>query len=129
MRVSGGTAGTAALAELDAEEKRTTDVQAEFSGMFAMTPPAKELTALTDALAEKAPTLRFELLRRRAAARIEQGEAHYPLASTDLKAALKLRPAEPSVVMALDDLARRRAVGGAGDPLHRHQGGRPGASP
>jgi tetratricopeptide (TPR) repeat protein len=101
-----------ALAELDAEEHRTEEKQAEHKGMFAAPIPDKELTRLTDELMDKTPTLRFELLRRRAAARIDQGEGFYPQAAMDLKAALKLRPAEPMVVRSLDDLARRAAEAG-----------------
>lgn len=101
---------TAALAELDAEAHRTEEHKAEFTGMFAVPALAAELTALTDAVAEKTPAFRFDLLRRRAAARVAQGEIGFPAAATDLKAALKLRPAEPSVVMALDSLARRAAA-------------------
>ena len=103
---------TKALGELDAEDHRTNEHKAEFSGMFAATPPTPEQTSLTDAFAKRMETLRFELLRRRAGAKVDQGEAYYPQASQDLKAALKIRPAEPSVVMALDELARQAAAAG-----------------
>ena len=103
---------TAALDELDAEEERAREIAIEFTGMFAMPPVPAELTKQTEELAASAPTLRFELLKRRAAARVEQGEAHYPQASVDLKSALRLRPAEPSVVVALDSLARKAAEAG-----------------
>ena len=64
---------THALAELDAEEYRTDETKKEFSGMFAPEPLAKELTSHTDQLNERAPRLRFELLKRRA-----WGGAHAP---------------------------------------------------
>ena len=101
-----------ALAELDADVKRTEDISAEFRGMFASEPLKAEITALTDAFTERAPTLRFELLRRRASGSIDMGEAYYPRAATDLKAALKLKPAEPSIVMKLDELSRKAAEAG-----------------
>jgi len=40
---------------------------------------------MTNGQAAKADKLRFELLRRRAAARIEESEAHFPQAAMDLK--------------------------------------------
>ena len=101
-----------ALKELDAEEKRTEDVMAEFKGMFAPDPLRAELTALTAALTERMPQLRFDLLKRRANGYIDGGEVYYARAATDLKAALKLKPAQPSIVMKLDELSRKAAEAG-----------------
>ena len=54
--------------------------------------------------------LRFELLRRHAAASVELD--NLPAAARDLKAALKLRPADPAVCHTLDDICRRAAAAG-----------------
>ena len=103
---------TAALAELDAETRRAEEIKAERTGMCALPQPPAELTELTDDLTRREPTLRFELLRRRAASRMEESELMYPQAAIDLKEALKLRPADTQVVMALDDLSRRAGAAG-----------------
>ena len=103
---------TAALMELECEEIRADEKKAEHVGMFAAPLPPKELTALTEQLAKRTPTLRFELLTRRGSAHVDAGEDHYPRAASDFKAALKLRPAEPSVVRALDQLSKRAAEAG-----------------
>jgi len=102
---------TAALNELELEVNwRVGQTKAETTGMFALTVPEAAMTELTDDLHKKEPTLRYELLRRRAASRMAESELLYPQAATDLKEALKLRPADTAVVMTLDELARRAAA-------------------
>ena len=103
---------TAALAELDDEVQRTKEHESEHTGMFAEPVPPAEDTALTTDLKERADKLRFELLRRRAAARIEEGETFYAQAAADLKECLKLRPADAATVRSLDELSRRAAAAG-----------------
>ena len=109
---------TTALRELDMDAERAKTIESEQSGMFAMPVPPKEMTELTDAQLAKEPTLRFELLRRRGSAYVDEGEATYRQAAVDLKEALKLRPGEQSIVMMLDDLSRRAAAANVDlDPL------------
>mmetsp|Transcript_39055 Transcript_39055/g.78100 ORF Transcript_39055/g.78100 Transcript_39055/m.78100 type:complete len:720 (-) Transcript_39055:329-2488(-) len=101
---------TTALAELDLEVIRTEHTKAEQTGMFALPVPDASMTELTDDLHKKEATLRYELLRRRAASFMAESELLYPQAAIDLKEALKLRPADTAVVMALDELSRRAAA-------------------
>ena len=60
-----------ALAELDADEKRVVNDGIESTGPFAPAAPPPEVAALITGFSEKADTLRFGLLRRRAAGRVE----------------------------------------------------------
>lgn len=103
---------TKALTELDAEAKRATELAMEHTGLFAEPIPPEDVMAMTNGQAAKADKLRFELLRRRAAARIEESEAHFPQAAMDLKECLKLRPADPATIQSLDELSRRAAAAG-----------------
>lgn len=101
---------TAGLDELDAEDQRTASETAMLTGMFPAAPPPEPVAHALRARAAAAPGVRFELLRIRAAARQRLGQLS--AAADDLKAAARLRPAEPRVMHSLDLLARRAAAEG-----------------
>ena len=90
--------------------------------MFAAPTPPKEHSALTDEVAAKEPGLRYELLRRRAAAKIEMGTHAYPEAAADLKGALKLRPGDQPLVSMARGGARTRAPCAAGPRVRTRPG-------
>lgn len=92
------------LKEIAAEERRDAADRIMATGQFAL-PAVPEEVEQAQQHTVRLDRMRFELLRRRAAAKIQLEQL--PEAAADLKAALKLRPNESSVCFTLDDVSRR----------------------
>ena len=101
---------TAGLAELDAEAARDGVERSMMSGLFPPSPLPDEVRAALVCRSHQAERVRFALLESRGAARAALSQLQE--AASDLRAALKLRPAHPSVLASLDEIARRAVAEG-----------------
>uniref|UniRef100_A0A7S3RX16 CS domain-containing protein n=2 Tax=Emiliania huxleyi TaxID=2903 RepID=A0A7S3RX16_EMIHU len=101
---------TAGLAELDAEAARDGVERSMMSGLFPPSPLPDEVRAALVCRSDQAERVRFALLESRGAARAALSQLQE--AASDLRAALKLRPAHPSVLASLDEIARRAVAEG-----------------